>query len=72
VAWHVWGSGAYRFLVGRPERKRPLERPSRRWEYNIKMYLQDVGWGGMECIDEAQDTDRWWAVVNAVMNLWVL
>jgi hypothetical protein len=63
------GRGAYMILVGRPERRRPLGRPRRRWEDNIKIELQQVGWGGMEWIDMAQDRDRWRAVVNAVMNL---
>jgi hypothetical protein len=62
--------GAYRILVGRPEGRRPLGRPRRRWEDNIKIDLQDVGWG-MNWIELAQDRDRWTAVVNAVMNLWV-
>jgi hypothetical protein len=60
--------GAYRILVRRPEGRRPLWRPRRRWEDNIKMDLQDVGWG-MDCIELAQDGDRWRALVNAVMNL---
>jgi hypothetical protein len=55
-------------LVEKPEGKRPLERPRRRWEDNIKMDLQEVRWG-MEEIDLAQDKDSWRAVVNAVMNL---
>jgi hypothetical protein len=59
---------AYRILVGRPEGRRPLGRPRRRWEDNIKMYLQKVG-RGMDWIELAQDTDRWRALVNAVMNL---
>jgi hypothetical protein len=63
------GRGAYRILMGRPEERRPLGRTRRRWEANIKMDLQDVGWGGMEWIDMAQDRDRWRAVVSAVMNL---
>jgi hypothetical protein len=54
--------------VGSPEGRRPLGRPRRRWEDNIKMDLQEVGWGGMDWIDMAQDRDRWRAVVNAVMN----
>jgi hypothetical protein len=62
------GRGAYRVLVERPEGKRPLGRPRRRWEDNIKMDLQQVGWG-MDWIDMAQDRDRWRAVVSAVMNL---
>jgi hypothetical protein len=63
------GRGAYRILVGRPEGRRPLGRPRRRWEDNIKMDLQEVGWGGMDWIDMAQDRDRWQALVNAVMNV---
>jgi hypothetical protein len=62
--------GAYRVLVGRPEGRRPLERPRHRWEDNIKMYLQEVG-SGMDWIELAQYRDRWRAVVNAVMNLQV-
>jgi hypothetical protein len=62
----------YRILMGKPEGKRPL--PRRRWEYGIKMDLRGIGWGGGggEWIHLAQDGDRWWAVVNAVMNLRVL
>ena len=60
---------AYRVLVGKPEGKRPLGRPRRRWEDNIKVNLQEVGCGVMEWIELAQDTDRWRAHVNAVMNL---
>jgi hypothetical protein len=63
------GRGAYRILVGRPEGRRPLRRPRRRWEDNIKIDLQEVGWGGIDWIDMAQDRDRWRAFVNAVMNL---
>jgi hypothetical protein len=63
------GIGAYRVLVGRPEGRRPLGRPRRRWEDNIKMDLQEVGWGGMDWIDMTQDRDRWRALVSAVMNL---
>ena len=59
----------YRILVGKPEVKRPLGRPRRRWEDNIKMDLQKVGCGGMDWIELAQDRDRWRALVNAVMNL---
>jgi hypothetical protein len=63
------GRDAYRILVGRPEGRRPLGRPRRRWENNVKMDLQEMGWGGMDWIDMAQDRDRWRAVVSAVMNL---
>ena len=61
--------GVYSVLVGKPEGKRPLGRPRRRWEDNIKMDLQEVGRWGMDWIELAQDRDRWWAFVNAVMNL---
>ena len=63
------GRGVYRGLVGKPERKRPLGRPRRRWEDNIKMDVQEVGCGGIDWIELAQDRDRWWAFVNEVMNL---
>ena len=61
--------GVYRFLVEKPEGKRPLGRPRRRWEDNIKMDLQEVGCGGMDWIELAQDRDRWRALVGTVMNL---
>jgi hypothetical protein len=61
--------GTYRGLVGKPEGRRPLGRPRRRWEDDIKMDLREVGWRGMDWIDLAQDRDRWRALVNAVMNL---
>ena len=61
--------GIYRVLVGKPEGKRPLGRPRHRWEDNIKMDLQEVGCGGVDWIELAQDRDRWRALVNAVMNL---
>jgi hypothetical protein len=56
-------------LVGKPEGKRPLGRPRRRWEDNIKVDLRKKGWGGMDWIDLAQDRDQWRALVNTVMNL---
>jgi len=61
------GRGVYRVLVGKPERKRPLGRPRRRWKDNIKMDVQEVR--DMEWIDRAQDRDKWLALVYAVMNL---
>jgi hypothetical protein len=65
------GRGMYRDLVGKPEGKRPLGRPRHRWEYNNKMNLQEVGSGGTDWIDLAQDRDRWRTLVNVVMNLQV-
>jgi len=63
--------GVYGVLVGKPEGKRPLGRSRRRWEDNIKMDIQEVGLGGIDGNKLAQDRDRWWALVNAVMNLGV-
>jgi len=56
--------GVHRVLVGKPERKRPLGRSSRRWEDNIKTYLQELGKGGMDWFYLARDRDRWLAVMN--------
>jgi hypothetical protein len=56
-------------LVGKPEGHRPMGRPRRRWEDNIKMDFQEVGCGGMDWNEMARDRDRWRALVNAVMNL---
>ena len=64
--------GAHRVVMGKPEGKSPLWRPRRRWEDNIKMDHQEVGYGGMDCIELAQDRDRWRGLVKAVMNLRVL
>ena len=62
--------GIYRFLVGKPEGKRPLGRHRRRWEDNIKVDVHGSGmWGGMDWIKLAQDRDKWRTLVNAVMNL---
>jgi hypothetical protein len=60
---------ACRVLVEKPERKRPLGRPTRRWEDNIKMDLREIGWGGMDWTDLAEDRDLWKALANMVMNL---
>jgi len=62
------GRGVHRVLVGKPEGKRPLGRSRRRWEYNIKMDLWEVGGVG-DWMELAQDRDKWWALVNTVMNV---
>jgi hypothetical protein len=69
--WHAWGEGrgVYRVLVERREGKRPLGRPRRRWEDNIKMYLRETGIDGANWIQLAQDRVHWRACVNTVMNL---
>jgi hypothetical protein len=59
----------YRVLVKKPEGKRPLGRPRRRWEDNVKIYLQELGCGVMDWIELAQDKDRWRALVSKVRNL---
>jgi len=64
-----WACGAYRFLLGKPEERRPLGRPRRRWVDNIRMDLQEVGCGYMDWIGLAQDRDRWRTLVSAVMIL---
>jgi len=63
------GRGVYRVLVGKPEGKRPLGRPRRRWEDNIRMDLQEVGCGDIDWIELAQDRDGWRALVNPAINL---
>ena len=66
--WRIWGGrGVHRVLVGKPEGKRPLGRPRRRWEDNIKMDLQELGEGG-DWEELVQDRDRWRALVKTVMN----
>jgi hypothetical protein len=60
---------AYRILVGKPEGKRPLGRPRRRWVDNIKTDLGEIGWDGVDWIELALDRDQWRALVNTVMNL---
>jgi hypothetical protein len=73
LAWHVARMGearnACRILVGKPEGKRPVGRPRRRWVDNIKMDLREIRWNGMNWIDVAEDGDQWRALVNTVMNL---
>jgi len=66
-----WYRGVYRVLVGKPEGRRPLGRPRRRWVDNIRKDLQEVGCGHMDWIGLAQDRNRWRVLVSAVMNLWV-
>jgi hypothetical protein len=65
------GRGVYRVLVGRPEGKRPLGRPRRRWEHNIKLDLREIGIDGAKWIQLGQDGVRWRAFVSMVMNLWI-
>jgi hypothetical protein len=65
------GKSFYRVLDGRPKVKRPLGRPRRRWEHNVKIYLMKTGIDGANWIRLAQDRVRWRAFVNTVMNLWV-
>jgi hypothetical protein len=69
--WRAWGEvrSAYNILVERPEGRRPLGRPRRRWEDNMKMDLWEIGFWDVDWIHLAQDRDRWRAVVNTVMNL---
>jgi len=68
--WRVWGRrGAYRVLVGKPEGKRPLGRPRRRWVDNIRMDFQEVGFEYGDWIGLAQDRDRWRTLVSMVTNL---
>jgi hypothetical protein len=62
----------YKVLIGKPEKKRPLGRPRHRWEDGMRMDLREIGWGSVEWIQLAQDRDWWRALVNMVMNLWVL
>jgi hypothetical protein len=63
--------GAYNILVEKPEGRRPLGRPRRGWEDNIKIGLREIGFGDVDWIRLAKDGDRWRALVNTVMNLWV-
>jgi hypothetical protein len=75
VGWagHVARMGAernaYRILVGKPERKRPLGRPRHRWVDNIKIDLREIEWDGMDWIGLAENRDQWRALVNTAMNL---
>jgi hypothetical protein len=71
VARMVEERGVRRVLVGKLEGKRPLGRPRRRWEDNIKLDVQEVGGGHGDWMELAQDRDRWWALISTVKNLWV-
>jgi hypothetical protein len=70
--WHAWERNVYKVLMRKPEGKRPLGIPGRRWEDGIRMDLKEIGWGSVDWIQLAQDRDRWRALVNTVMNLRVL
>jgi hypothetical protein len=67
--WHAWERNVYRVLMGKPEGKRTLGRPRRRWKDRITMDLKKIGWGSVDWIQLAQDRDRWRDLVNTVMNL---
>jgi hypothetical protein len=69
---YAWERKVYKVLVGKPEGKRPLERPRHRWEDGIRIDLREIGWGSVEWIHLAQDRDGWQALVHTVRNLWVL
>jgi hypothetical protein len=66
-----WACSTNGGLVVRAVGKRPIARPRRRWVNNVKMDLREIGWGGMDWIDLAQERDQWRALVNTVMKLWV-
>jgi hypothetical protein len=70
--WHAWERNVYKVLMGKPEGKRPLGRSRRRWEDGIRMDLREIGLGSVDWIQLAQDSYRWRALVNTVMNLRVL
>jgi hypothetical protein len=70
--WHALERKINKDLMGKPERKRPLERPRHRWEDGIRVDLMEIGWGSLDWTQMAQDRDRWRALVNTVTNLRVL
>ena len=65
------GRSAFKILTGKPTGKRPIGRPRRRWEDNIRMDFEEIGINTGNCVDSAQDRDYWRALVNAALNLWV-
>jgi hypothetical protein len=69
--WHAWERKVYRVLVAKPEGKIPIGRPRHRWD-GIIMDVREIGWGSVDWIQLPQDSDRWRALVNTVMNLRVL
>jgi hypothetical protein len=69
---HVARMGRRGIHIGKPEGKRPLGRPRRRWVDNIKIDIREIGWDGVDCIDLAQDRDQWRALVNTVMDIRVI
>jgi hypothetical protein len=69
--WHAWERNMIVFM-GKPEGKTPLGRPRCKWEDGIRMDLREIGWRSVDWIQLAQDRDRWRALVNTVMKLWVL
>ena len=62
---------AFKILTGKPTGKRPLGRPRRRWEDNVRMHLEEIGVNAGSWVDSAQDRNHWRALVNAALNLWV-
>jgi hypothetical protein len=70
-ACSAWGSSAYRVMMGKPEGNTPLGRPKLTWEFNIKIALIEIVQEGVNWIDLAQDKDKWHAVVNTAMKLWM-
>jgi hypothetical protein len=71
VACMIELRNACSILIGKPAWKRPLGKPRRRWEVNIRMDLREIGWESVVLIHVAKDTDQWRALANTVMNLWV-
>jgi hypothetical protein len=66
---HMGEKNAHKAFIGKPERKRPLGTSRRKWENNIKIYLSEIGWSGMDCIQLTQGKDRWRAFLNTIIKL---